>query len=208
MDGVFMKKYVKIVWTTVLTLTLFCLGVLLADKQCLRNDLVRLHVVADSDSYEDQQNKLSVRDAVISYLQANMGDIKDVASAKSYLQEQLPVLQEIANDALKAAGSEERAVVYLTKEAFDVREYDTFSLPSGVYESLRVDIGSAEGKNWWCVVFPSLCLPTSTETFQDTAVSSGLENGLVNTLSGEEEYEVRFFFLDCLGKLENFFFFG
>ncbi len=208
MDGVFMKTCVKLVWTAALTLTFLGLGILLGDKECLRNEILRLHVVAASDSAGDQRCKLSVRDAVTSYLQTNMEDIADIDTAKDYIEEQIPMLEEIANRTLKEAGSDDNAKVYLTRDAFDVRDYDTFSLPSGVYEALRVDIGRAEGKNWWCVVFPSLCLPASVEAFQDTAMDSGMEQGLINTLSGQDGYEVRFFFLDCLGKLENFFYFG
>lgn len=203
-----MTKLVKFVWTMVLVLSIFCLGVLIADKRYLRNELIRLHVVADSNSEEDQQNKLSVRDAITAYLETNMEGITDIAQAKQYLGEHLADLQNVANAALQTAGSSDRAQVYMTKEEFGVRHYDTFSLPSGVYESLRVDIGAAEGKNWWCVVFPSLCLPASTEVFQSTAVSSGFNEGLVCALSGQEGYEVRFFLLDCLGKLENLFFFA
>lgn len=201
-----MTKLAKYVWTLTLLLALFCVGVFVADKQVLKNDLIRLHVIANSDSEADQSLKLSVRDAVITHLQKGLQDAGDTAEAKQYIQEQLEELEQVANVTLQTLGSQDNARVFLTKEAFALREYETFSLPSGVYESLRIEIGSAEGKNWWCVVFPSLCLPATVEEFRETAVLSGFDQGLANTLSGEHGYEIRFFFLDCLGKLENLFF--
>ena len=102
-------------------------------------------------------------------------------------------------------GSGETAKITFLKEEFDTREYDTFSLPAGVYESLRITIGEGAGKNWWCVVFPSLCVPATTEGFADTAAGSGFDNSLTGALGNNGGYKVRFFLLDCLGRIENFF---
>lgn len=82
--------------------------------------------------------------------------------------------------------------------------YDTFQLPAGLYEALRVTIGEGAGHNWWCVVFPTLCVPASSEGFQETAEASGLSSQLAGTLTREEgEYEIRFQFLDWLGQVKN-----
>ncbi len=184
----------------------FAFGCLLAaDKRQLRRELIRLHVVADSDSQEDQEIKLKVRNAVLAYLQPGLAKCKEPEEAKAYIQARLRELTEVANNVLFDAGVGDRAVVTLTEEAFPVRCYDTFRLPSGIYESLRVVIGSGEGHNWWCVVFPSLCLPASAEEFHEEAVTAGLSPSLTDTLAGEEPYTIRFFLLDCLGKIENFF---
>ena len=181
---------------------------LLTDREQLNEELIRLHVVANSDSEEDQNIKLRVRDAVVSSLQSDLENVADVAAAKAYLQENLPKIQNIANETLDAAGFDGEAIVTLCKETFDTRYYDTFTLPAGVYESLRIVIGEGGGHNWWCVVFPSLCIPATTEGFADTAVGAGFSESLSGALTGEEEYEVRFFLLDALGRLENYFFEG
>lgn len=181
---------------------------LLTDREQLNEELIRLHVVANSDSEEDQNIKLRVRDAVVSSLQSDLENVADVASAKAYLQENLPKIQKIANETLDAAGFDGEAIVTLCKETFDTRYYDTFTLPAGVYESLRIVIGEGGGHNWWCVVFPSLCIPATTEGFADTAVGAGFSESLSGALTGEEEYEVRFYLLDALGRLENYFFEG
>lgn len=203
-----MRKILKFIGLTSIFLVLFYAGSLLSDKQTLRNDVIRLHVIADSDSEEDQSIKLTVRDAVIAYIQDDISILTDAQEAKKYLARRLSALEDVANETLHAHGSKDHAKVYLTREAFGIREYDTFSLPSGVYDSLRIEIGSAAGKNWWCVVFPSLCLPTTQEGFTDTAVAAGFDDALADTLSGSNGYELRFFFLDCIGKLENFFSFS
>ena len=92
------------------------------------------------------------------------------------------------------------------REAFPVRHYDSFSLPSGVYHSLRISLGSAQGQNWWCVVFPRLCLPAAGEDFQEVAAGGGFSQPLTDTLTQKEGYRIRFFTLDLLGRIENFFF--
>ena len=193
---------------------LFCLSIcvliwivsVVSDRQKLNEELIRLHVVANSDSREDQAVKLQVRDAVVESLQEAMADIADVEEAKAYLQENLPKIQSVANQVLTACGVELDAVVTLAKETFDTRYYDTFKLPAGVYESLRITIGEGEGKNWWCVVFPSLCLPATSQGFEAVAAGAGFEDALLGALEGEQSYEVRFYLLDLLGKLENKFF--
>ncbi len=206
MGGVFMKKIVKWIGALLLLSAVFGLGTIVSDKQVLSENLIRLHVVADSDSAEDQKIKLQVRDAITEKLESVMENLPDMESAKAYLQEQLPVLEGIANDVLRSAGSAYKAVVTFAKETFPTRQYDTFTLPAGVYESLRVTIGSGEGQNWWCVVFPSLCVSATTDGFEDTAVSAGFSDRLAGSLSGKPQYRVRFFLLDCFGWVENWIF--
>lgn len=183
-------------------------AVLLADRATLREELIRFHVVANSDSAEDQSIKLQVRDAVIESIQKDLERVSDIDAAKAYIQENIPKIQETAERALETAGVDSQAVVTLCKEAFDTRHYDTFSLPSGVYESLRIVIGEGEGHNWWCVAFPSLCVPATEADFEEVAVGAGFSDSLSQTLSKAGSYEVRFYLLDQLGKLENIFFEG
>ncbi len=200
-----MKKCLKRMGICLLIALAAWSGTLLADRKRLSEDLIRLHVVADSDSREDQDIKLQVRDAVTESLREDLEAIGDVEQAKAYLTENLPKIQEIANAALEKAGYSGEAIVTLCREAFDTRVYDTFTLPAGVYESLRIIIGEGKGHNWWCVVFPTLCVPATTEGFADTAAGAGFPDSLTGALTGEEEYEVRFYLLDALGRVENYF---
>lgn len=179
---------------------------LIRDRKKLNDGLIRFHVVANSDNEEDQAIKLQVRDAVLDSIQTDLRKVADISEAKEYLQENLPKLQRLVDQTLKELGFAGSSSISLCKERFAIRHYDTFSLPAGVYDSLRIVIGEGLGKNWWCVSFPMLCLPATTSGFQDAAVSAGFSEPLAQTLSGKEDYEIRFFFLNQLGKLENIFF--
>ena len=200
-----MVKLLKRVGLAAAFTALVMLGMLIADRQRLERDLIRLHVVANSDSGEDQAVKLQVRDAILANLDAQIGSFTDIDQVKAYLAAHLPELERIANQVLEQAGFAERAAVSLTDEEFPTRQYDTFSLPAGIYQSLRVVIGEGEGKNWWCVVFPSLCYGATSADVEDMAVSAGFSDPLANTLTREDGYEIRFFLLDWLGRVENFF---
>ena len=203
-----MRKGLKRIGICILMAVCFWAGSVLADRETLNSELIRLHVVANSDSPEDQSIKLKVRDAVIESLQKELANVADIEAAKRYLQENLPKIERVANETLEAVGFDGEAVVSLCREVFDTRYYETFTLPAGIYEALRITIGEGEGKNWWCVVFPSLCVPATTEGFADTAAGAGFSDSLNGALTGEDGYEVRFIFLDALGKLENILFAG
>ena len=174
---------------------------LLTDSRTLHDQLLRLHVVGASDSKADQDVKLLVRDAVLQSLEEGLQDLTDVDAAVDYVARMLPNVEEAAERVLAAAGFDDQVSVSLTEEAFPTREYDTFSLPAGVYKALRVVIGEGEGKNWWCVVFPQLCMGGD---FVQTASVAGMSDELTDTLEGE--YEVRFWLLEKLGQLKNRFF--
>ena len=197
-----MKKLLKRVFVCFLLVCLVYVGALVADRQKLQNELVRLHVVAASDSEEDQAIKLQVRDAVLESLQAGLENATDIEAAKQYIASQLPKLESVANEVLAAAGCGDVATVSLQVEEFAARVYDTFSLPAGLYDSLRITIGEGEGRNWWCVTFPTLCIPATNEGFAAVAAGAGFSEELTGSLTGE--YEVRFYLLDLLGQIENF----
>ena len=171
---------------------------IMTDSQALEENFLRLHVVGASDSKEDQDVKLLVRDAVLASLEEGLDDLTDPAAAYDYVARMLPKVEDAANRCLQAAGFSDTVAVSLTEEAFPTRDYDTFSLPAGVYQALRVVIGEGEGKNWWCVVFPQLCVG---EDFVETASVAGLSPELTGTLEGE--YELRFWLLEKLGEVKN-----
>jgi stage II sporulation protein R len=176
---------------------------LLSDRRELEQSLIRFHVVANSDSESDQSIKLRVRDAVLGSIREDLQQMADVSAVRDYIRENLPKIQSVANETLAMLGVDQRAVATFCKETFDVRHYDTFSLPSGVYDSLRIVIGEGAGHNWWCVTFPTLCLPATTEGFEAVAADAGLSSGLTRTLSRENDFEFRFLLLDKLGRLRS-----
>lgn len=194
-----MGKKLKRIVSLALIAAFVWAGGLLADRQRLKEDILRLHVVAASDSEADQAVKLRVRDAVLGSLREGLSDLTDLNEAKAYVLEMLPKIENTANRVLEEAGFSDRVQVNLTQWEFPARNYDTFSLPSGVYEALRIVIGEGEGQNWWCVVFPELCFGATSEEVREM---SGFSDSLNDTLTGK--YEIRFWLLDKLGQIENF----
>lgn len=199
-----MMKWIKRLLILVLAASVVTGGAgLLRDQETLEEGLLRLHVVANSDAPEDQAVKLRVKDAVVSMLEETMEAMPTVEEAKAYLETHLPQIEETANRVLKELGSGLEAVVTFARERFPTREYDTFRLPAGVYQALRITIGAGEGHNWWCVLFPSLCVPASTQGFTAAAEASGMSQTLAGTLAGDTTgYEIRFRLLDWLGEVK------
>ena len=179
-------------------------GTVLADRQTLDENVIRFHVVANSDSEADQAVKLQIRDGVIAYLQPILAELPSAAEVKVWLEGHLEDVKAVADGILAENGFADTASVTVRKEAFETRAYDTFTMPAGVYDALRITVGEGEGQNWWCVVFPRLCLPAVSDDMEAEAAGAGFSDSLTGALEGE--YQVRFFVLDCLGWLEKIFF--
>ncbi len=133
----------------------------------LSQDVIRLHVVAHSDGETDQAVKLLVRDAVLTEAARWYGDAATPDEAVSALCLHLDSIRAAADKALSEAGAPQRAGVVLTRMYFPTRAYEGFTLPAGRYRTLRVTIGEGAGHNWWCVVFPALCLPAAEDSPED-----------------------------------------
>ena len=166
------KRVVSLILLAASALTVTLCAVLQAQSQRMADKIIRLHVVANSDTSADQTVKLAVRDAVLREAGRVLNGAED---PKQAVAAQLPALEAAANAELQRQGSEDLARVSFRRELFPTREYDTFSLPAGVYDSLRVTIGQGEGHNWWCVIFPPLC-----------AQAAGLSERAVQALSDDD----------------------
>ena len=204
MDGVFMFKLIKMWVCCLLAASLVWFGTVLADRQTLDENVIRFHVVANSDSEADQAVKLQIRDGVIAYLQPILAELPSAAEVKVWLEGHLEDVKAVADGILAENGFADTASVTVRKEAFETRAYDTFTMPAGVYDALRITVGEGKGQNWWCVVFPQLCLPAVSDDMEAEAAGAGFSDSLTGALEGE--YQVRFFVLDCLGWLEKIFF--
>ena len=160
------------------------------------SDVIRLHIIAASDTEEDQTLKLSVRDAVLGVYGSALTSYPDRDSAAEAAREMLPGIRSLAEQTLREAGCDKPVSVTLTEEEYPTRDYETFSLPAGRYLSLRVLIGETEGHNWWCVLYPPLCLDTAT----DGELLTDAEWGLL-TENGGGHYRVKFKLLEWLKKV-------
>lgn len=159
--------------------------------------LVRLHVIAASDDATEQAIKLDVRDAVLSYLEPKLASAADIAGAEALIEANLG---GIAAEAESAAQGREVNVT-LGEEYYPTREYDTFSLPAGRYRSLRVTLGEGAGHNWWCVVFPPLCL-TAAESEAAFEELDGETRAIISSDGGGVQFKFRL--LELWGELMEF----
>lgn len=172
----------------------------------LAQKIVRLHIRANSDSQEDQTNKLLVRDALLTHLRQITATCQTSAEAVDALAAQLPRLAQTAAAQLRSLGVSQSVTVSVCKETFSSIDYDDFSLPAGAYTALRVDIGQAEGRNWWCVVFPTLCMRASTETIEQSAAAAGFsDTDYALITDSSPQVKIKFRVLEWLSSLSSLF---
>ena len=155
----------------------------------IRSEVVRLHVLANSDSEADQALKLKVRDAVLAAADGLLDGVTDPAAAVERVSAQLPHLKAAAAACIEEHGYSYPVNVELTEMYFTTRTYDAGTLPAGRYQALRVTIGEGAGHNWWCVVYPPLCLSAAAEP---TRLNDVLDEQACEVVEQPERYEVRF----------------
>lgn len=192
-------------WRRVLALFVACLvcTALWAEATQVRlaSQVIRLHVLANSDSEEDQALKLEVRDRVLETTSALLAGETEPQAAAVLLNQHLDDIAQTAAQEISAQGHDDRVEVRLEQTWFPTRQYQGISLPAGNYLALRVLIGEAEGHNWWCVVFPNLCLPAVSERALE---ASTLTPGQISLLQEEEtSYVFRFKALELWQSLKH-----
>ena len=169
--------------------------------------VVRLHVIANSDSDSDQALKLLVRDEVIAVVSPAVEDCKTQAEAIAAIEEISDEINAAARDVVEREGYDYDVSVELGREHYPTKTYESCAFPEGEYISLRVNIGKGEGQNWWCCLFPPLCLSSATPddeaSNEDAFISVGLtpDQYKVITESDTPKYKVRFKILEVFGKL-------
>ena len=169
----------------------------------LQEKMIRLHVIANSDSDADQTLKLHVRDAVLCRAEDILRQSADMTEARARLRDSLPTIGDAAAQELAAQGSGYSVSVALEDTEFPHKTYDGFALPAGEYMALRVVIGAGEGRNWWCVVYPPLCTAAACE-LEETARSSGLTADDVSLMTGDGTgYVLRFRSLELWERLRQ-----
>ncbi|MBR5265056.1 MAG: stage II sporulation protein R, partial [Clostridia bacterium] len=168
----------------------------------LQDSITRLHILANSDSYEDQMLKIKVRDAIISNT-----DILEGGYSKDKIDDALlEKIEDIARETIETEGFTYEAKASFTNMYFDTCTYDGFAIPAGYYDAVRVEIGEGRGKNWWCVLFPPLCAPLAGKTVSDVARDAGLtENDVGIIMKDGEIYALRFRSVELLGKIKHLF---
>jgi len=151
----------------------------------IAHNLIRLHVLANSDSEEDQSLKRDVRDVVINYMKEQLKDSQSLEQTRAIITKNLSRITEIASEEVKRHGKNYEVKSLLGNYPFPTKSYGDIILPAGQYEALRIVIGKGEGSNWWCVLFPPLCFVDATHGTIPDSVKEDLKQVLT-----QEEYEL------------------
>ncbi len=166
------KTIIKNIRISVLTALVLSIVVSMVsfDAKCddLRNNVLRLHILANSDSEADQELKLKVRDAILENSALRFEECCNLTEAIEVAENSAEELNKIASKVINENGYNYDVNIEIGKSYFDTREYENFTLPAGFYNSVIIKIGRAEGKNWWCVMFPALCVPSASASLNQT----------------------------------------
>ncbi len=186
---------------TGLTFTLFVsLGDFIGFERNLENiqdNVLRIHIIANSDSEKDQSLKLKVRDEILSECSYLFEDTENISETISIAKENLSLIEDIAKRVIKENGFFYDVSCEVVKMDFDTKEYENFTMPKGFYNAIRIKIGKAEGKNWWCVMYPPLCVPAVSET----EISEYLTDEEIDIITNPGKYEVRFKCVEIYEKI-------
>lgn len=175
-----------------LAVTLLWGAISLQEQDDLARKMIRLHVIANSDSEADQTLKLQVRDKVLTLTEDTLRQSADMTEAEVKLTADLPQIEAAAQQEIMARGYDYPVKAELVPANFPTKEYDGFSLPGGDYTALRLTIGEGEGHNWWCVVFPPLCTTAATDLHK-TAIAAGLtEEEIALMIQADTPYVLKF----------------
>ncbi len=164
----------------------------------IRTDVLRLHVIANSDSQEDQQLKLKVRDALLKEGKNIFNGSVTRENAEEKIRKEKEKLEDTAKTVIKENGFDYNVEITVTEEFFNTRTYEKVTLPAGKYMAVRVLIGESAGKNWWCVMFPPLCIPAA-----QTDINLFLDEKEVRLVETNPKYEPRFKIVEIYESIKN-----
>lgn len=201
-----MKRAARWEWALLIALLVSFAWGTWADRtqQQLSDKVLRLHVLANSDSEADQALKRKVRDSVLETASAILADCPDRETAEQRLSAALPEIEDAARARIAAEGGKQTVTAELRPTVFPTREYEDFTLPAGEYLALRVVLGEGKGHNWWCVVFPPLCAET-TSSLSQTAMAAGLTEEEVALITESDGYQLKFKAVELWEKLMAYF---
>ncbi len=163
--------------------------------------VLRLHILANSDSKEDQALKLQVRDRILEQSAMLFTETQRKEEAIAQVMDKLPELKAIAQQEIWEQGFDYGVEVSLEKVSFHTREYDAITLPAGTYDALQIKIGEAKGKNWWCVLFPSLCVPSTSSVKMDDV----LNPEEMDLVEHGKDYEIKFKVVEWYEEIRSWF---
>ena len=174
----------------------------------ISSKIFRLHIIANSDSFEDQSLKLRVRDRILKDFGFEMSKSENLYEAEILAEENLENIKISAEDELLKSGCKYPVNVEVVNMHFNTRIYENITLPAGNYDALRITIGNAKGKNWWCVMFPPMCLPVAqTEeemSGNENEISEVLDNSEFQIITNFGNYQIEFKLIELFSELNDF----
>ena len=196
------KKILTVLITLTLLITTLAVLPVHGESEIYSN-VLRLHVIANSDSEDDQNLKLLVRDAVLAEAQILLCNVYDRTKAEETVIQNIEILRSVAERTVLDNGYDYPVAIELGEEEYPTKNYESCSFPAGEYTSLRILIGEAAGQNWWCVLFPPLCLSAATDA--DAFASVGITDGQYQIITENEnpKYKIRFKILESFSEAIN-----
>lgn len=191
------KIFVPIFLVTTLIITY--IAPFIETSENISEEVFRLHILANSDSDEDQNLKLKVRDRILNSSQELFLNCSTIDEVIKVSENNISYFENQAKECIKENGYNYKVNVYVDKEYFNTREYDTITLPSGIYNALKIEIGRAQGHNWWCVMFPAICLPAVSED----EINSILSEEEIKLINSSNKYEIRFKIVEIYEKIKS-----
>lgn len=205
-------KTLLVLGSIFIILTVIAIGIIRYSKDVtdsISKQLIRFHVVANSDTTDDQLLKQKVRDEVIEFIEPLLSECETVEDTRYILEGSLPVIKEISQEIVEDWGKDYQVYVALDKANFPTKSYGDVVLPAGEYEACRIIIGEGKGENWWCVMYPPLCYLDVATGVVPLEGKEQLENGLnekqykLITDRDDKNYEVRFKLVESINSLLN-----
>lgn len=184
-----MKKIIFAVVAGLFVTSILSVSGFIKTSSNIRDDVLRLHVLANSDTVEDQNLKLKVRDAVLEEGKDIFDGEINVENAEEKISIEKSRLIDAAENVVRQNGFDYDVDVFVTDEFFDTRSYGNITLPAGNYTAVKVTIGESAGHNWWCVMFPPMCLPAAEDK---TEIDMYLNEDEIKVVKCNPEYDVRF----------------
>ena len=198
-----MKKSVLILLSALLLLIALLSILPIHSESLIYDEVLRLHVIANSDSDADQELKLLVRDAILGETRKILKNVKSREEAEKIISENSALLENIALETVRKNQFDYPVTLELGREKYPTKNYESCAFPSGEYLSLRIKIGEASGENWWCVLFPPLCLSAATDKDAFTSVGITDSQYQIITETDNPKYKIRFKLLESFEQLIN-----
>lgn len=195
-----MKMFMKILVSIFVISVMFTMIPFESTCNELQNDVLRLHILANSDGVIDQQMKLKVRDEVVAEISPLYNGVTDKEEAIAITKNNLTLIEKVAQEVVVSYNADYTVNASIAHKYFDTRYYDNFTMPAGMYDTLQITIGEAKGKNWWCVMYPTLCVGAASEKSMKDDLSD--EEYKVIT---EDDIEYKFKIVEYFEKISSFF---